>query len=389
MRAELAYSRRPLAWSGVFALVGLLVTASLGSGGETPAVARFQDQVLPVLVDYCYRCHGDGMEKGGIAFDGFDSDATIVKNRDLWWAVLKNVRAGIMPPAEKPHPDPKEIQVLANWIKRDVFGLDPNHPDPGRVTIRRLNRVEYRNTIKDLMGIEFKAEEEFPPDDTGYGFDNIGDVLTVSPLLLEKYFQAAETIVKTAVPTVSKRIPERTYRGVEFRGEERGLNGDRLAFTKAAKVSHAFSADPWEITDLRSKWPYGEVPRPIPAAARSSSRWAIASFFMTPMIAKENKTFHYTFDQHLTGDQRLSFEIQPAADRGGKDLSARGGSWLKDRYRTRSEDHLARSSGSSPFESRGRWTHDTGCGHPRYGRFSPRTSLPADPGAPPVCPGGS
>ena len=83
------------------------------------------------------------------------------------------------------------------------------------------------------MGIDFKAEEEFPPDDTGYGFDNIGDVLSVSPLLLEKYFQAAEAIVKTAVPTASKLTPERSYRGVEFRGAEKSLNGDRLAFSKA------------------------------------------------------------------------------------------------------------------------------------------------------------
>src|SRR5262249_46973934 len=115
------------------------------------------------------------------------------------------------------------------------------NPDPGRVTIRRLNRVEYHNTIRDLMGIEFKAEEEFPPDDSGYGFDNIGDVLTVSPLLLEKYFQAAETIVAAAVPTASTSIPERTYRGVELRGAERSQNGDRLALSRHAMVSRALN----------------------------------------------------------------------------------------------------------------------------------------------------
>ena len=81
---------------------------------------------------------------------------------------------------------------------------DDSPPQPGRV----------RNTIRDLMGFDFKAEEEFPPDDTGYGFDKIGDVLTVSPLLLEKYIQAAETIVARAVPTVSKLMPERTYPGL-------------------------------------------------------------------------------------------------------------------------------------------------------------------------------
>ena len=81
------------------------------------------------------------------------------------------------------------------------------------MTIRRLNRVEYRNTMRDLTGFDFKAEEEFPPDDTGYGFDTIGDVLSVSPLLLEKYMQAAESIVAAAVPTVSWLVPEMKVQG--------------------------------------------------------------------------------------------------------------------------------------------------------------------------------
>ena len=78
---------------------------------------------------------------------------------------------------------------MAAWIKYQALGIDRANPDPGRVTLRRLNRAEYRNTIRDLMGYDFQANEEFPADDTGYGFDNIGDVLTVSPLLLEKYLQ--------------------------------------------------------------------------------------------------------------------------------------------------------------------------------------------------------
>src|SRR6185437_10026259 len=201
-----------------------------------------------------------GTEKGGVAFDEGGSDAALVKRRDLWWSVLKNVRAGLMPPAGKPRPSDREVEVLADWIKHDVFGIDPKDPDPGRVTIRRLNRVEYHNTIRDLMGIDFKAEEEFPPDDTGYGFDTIGDVLSVSPLLLEKYFQAAESIVKSAVPTASRLTPERSYRGVEFRGAEKGQNGDQLAFSKPATVSrtlHAETAGDYRLTlEVAVKGPY-------------------------------------------------------------------------------------------------------------------------------------
>jgi hypothetical protein len=163
----------------------------------------FRERVQPILETYCYGCHGDGASEGGRTLDEFASDEALVGDRELWSAVLKNVRAGIMPPAGEERPDDDERRLLFEWIKFDAFGIDPANPDPGRVTIRRLNRVEYRNTIRDLMGVEFDTVEEFPADDTGYGFDNIGDVLTVSPLLLEKYLQAAETIVAEAVPTHS------------------------------------------------------------------------------------------------------------------------------------------------------------------------------------------
>jgi len=107
-------------------------------------------------------------------------------------------------PQKKARPDDREKQRLFTWIKYGAFGIDPANPDPGRLSIRRLNRAEYRNTIRALTGIDFNTTEEFPPDDTGYGFDTIGDVLTVSPMLLEKYMQAADVILNSAVPTVPK-----------------------------------------------------------------------------------------------------------------------------------------------------------------------------------------
>ncbi len=180
---------------------------------ENPRAERFEEEIQPILIDFCYRCHDSSIKKGNIALDNFESGDAVLGKRDLWSAVLKSVRAGIMPPAGKPRPSDKDMSLLADWIKRDVLGADPRDPDPGRVTIRRLNRVEYRNTVRDLTGFNFKAEEEFPPDDTGYGFDTIGEVLSVSPLLLEKYMQAAESIVAAAVPTVSWVVPDMKVQG--------------------------------------------------------------------------------------------------------------------------------------------------------------------------------
>ena len=304
-------------WVGAVVALGLL--ASTSDAAESKAVARFQDEIQPILIDYCYRCHADGMKKGEVAFDQGGSDEALVKRRELWWAVLKNVRAGIMPPAGKPRPTDKEIAVLADWIKHDVFGIDPKDPDPGRVTIRRLNRVEYRNTIRDLMGIDFKAEEEFPPDDTGYGFDNIGDVLSVSPLLLEKYFQAAESIVKAAVPTASKTTPERSYRGVEFRGAEKGQNGDRLAFSKPAKVSRSLYAEAAGdfrfLLELAVQGPYKLDPGRCTVVFKVDDREKRRETY----TGLASKTFRYTIDEHLSaGDHKLTFELTPGEPRAGE-----------------------------------------------------------------------
>ncbi len=94
------------------------------------------------------------------------SDQAILDNQELWWKALKNLRAGMMPPAKKPRPSAEEQQEITSWIKSAVFRADPQNPDPGRITLRRLNRVEYRNTIRDLMGVEYDTQSEFPPDDT-------------------------------------------------------------------------------------------------------------------------------------------------------------------------------------------------------------------------------
>jgi hypothetical protein len=236
----------------------------------------------------------------------------LLANRELWWSVLKNVRAGIMPPTGKARPSDREVRLLADWIKRDVFGADRLDPDPGRVTIRRLNRVEYHNTIRDLTGFDFKAEEEFPPDDTGYGFDTIGDVLSVSPLLLEKYMQAAESIVASAVPTVSKVVDERSYRGVEFRNAIGAGNGDRLTFYNKAKLSRLYSADSDGdyrlVLELAVDGAFTFDPGRCSVVFKLDDRELLRETYAW----QDFMAYRYSFEQHLTaGDHRLTCEIEP------------------------------------------------------------------------------
>ena len=148
-----------------------------------PGAAEFRKEVRPLLEKYCFDCHGDGEKKGEVAFDEFNPDRPPAESRPLWWRALKNVRAGLMPPAKKAQPTPEERARLAQWIKRTVFEIDPQQPDPGCVTLRRLNRVEYHHTIRDLLGVDYDTAAEFPADDTGYGFDNIGGRVSTSPML--------------------------------------------------------------------------------------------------------------------------------------------------------------------------------------------------------------
>ena len=178
-------------------LKALVVLALVPVGyvvAQVPERPEFATHVQPVLETLCYECHGYGSSEGGMAFDGAESTDALIGNRKLWGQVWENLLTHNMPPGDMPQPTETERRTLSRWIGQTVFRLDANAPDPGRVTIRRLNREEYRYSVLDLLGIKFNVYEHFPADDTGYGFDTIADVLTVPPTLMDKYFDAAAQI---------------------------------------------------------------------------------------------------------------------------------------------------------------------------------------------------
>jgi hypothetical protein len=199
---------------------------------------NYEKEIVPLLENYCYDCHGEGTKKGGFALDGYKSLDAHLRDTETWFNIWKNVQAQLMPPADKTQPAAADRERLLHWIERAVFKVDPANPDPGRVTIRRLNREEYRNTIFDLLGVKFDADEAFPADDTGYGFDTIGDVLNISPLLMEKYLAAAQDIVGDAIEDAGPRIPTQSLSGEQFRvGPENKKTAKYLPFATAATAS--------------------------------------------------------------------------------------------------------------------------------------------------------
>lgn len=203
-----------------FALASSFITSLLATAAsadsESPTLVRYRNNVQPILETHCYTCHGYGSNEGGRTLDQFESDEAMLANKKLWWAVLQNVRAGVMPPAGEERLSEEERRTLFDWIKFDALAIDRDHPDPGRVTLRRLNRTQYRNTIRDLLGVDYNTSDEFPADDSGYGFDNVADVLSVSPLLMEKYLDAAEMIVERAVPTEAPH-PKDSHRQKKYK----------------------------------------------------------------------------------------------------------------------------------------------------------------------------
>lgn len=178
-----------------------LVMAFVVTAEPTPQLDReFTAKILPLLKKHCASCHGGKQPTAGLALDKAVTTKQIIEHRAQWQRLVFNVKSRSMPPAGGP--TEAERTLIVDWFER-ALGSDCQLSDAGKVTLRRLNRRQYQNTVHDLLGVDVDLTKDFPSDDVGNGFDNIGDVLTVSPLLLEKYLGAAESATKAAIKVPS------------------------------------------------------------------------------------------------------------------------------------------------------------------------------------------
>lgn len=252
----------------------------LSSGEDT-----FKTRIEPFLKQYCLDCHTGERAKAGFALDGYKNESQARKDLKNWAVIQHVIAAGEMPPpdSKKPKPSKEDKEFVLAWIQNTLTKADcsPDKPkDPGRVTIRRLNRAEYNNTIRDLCGVDFKPANDFPADDVGYGFDNIGDVLSFQPILLEKYLAAADRILKTALtlPELPKS-DKQTFRPQQITTlprtaksrtvEPNGREINRIVFSSEGFASlpqnHHFTADGEYLLRFRG-WGTnvgGEYPRVV------------------------------------------------------------------------------------------------------------------------------
>jgi hypothetical protein len=214
------------------------------------AADPFNETVQPFLAKNCYSCHNSTLKTADLDLQSFKTTDSIAQAHETWTKVLDKIRTGEMPPKGAPGPDQTQANAVTKWIETEFDREDKAiKPDPGHVTARRLNRAEYNNTVRDLLGVDAHPADDFPQDDSGYGFDNIGDVLSLSPVLMEKYIVSAEKVARAALfgPDIPKpslerhQPPYRDYvlsREPQFEYDKTGLS-----MPQAMHWTHRFPVD--------------------------------------------------------------------------------------------------------------------------------------------------
>ena len=181
-------------------LIGLLLLGTpLSSLAQSDGESFSRELAGELMSDRCETCHNDYDYAGNWSMEEiYVGDITRGKNQHQWEAILKSVTLGDMPPADKKQLSDEEKSAFLQWLQGGLDNYSAQNPNPGRSTIRRLNRSEYANSVRDLLALELDITEWLPGDDSGYGFDNNVDVLAVSTTLLERYLNVAGKVSRLA-----------------------------------------------------------------------------------------------------------------------------------------------------------------------------------------------
>ena len=315
--------------AGVVTIYALLACLPARAQSPTPQQldATFARDVKPVLQQYCWSCHGGDKKKGDVSLNGFATLKDVQGNRKLWRSVAETLDQQVMPPDSKPQPTEAQRQAVLLWVEQAVNQYDctTGPRDPGRVTLRRLNRTEYNNTIRDLLGVDFKPAKDFPADDTGYGFDNIADVLSMSTVLAERYLAAAEDVLGRALtPYVPPKVNTLKLAATDFRADV-GRVVDRNAwnFETNGQISRRqeFEVEAeYEFRIRAYQEPFGDEPAKM---ALRLNRTDVKTFDVT---AIKGKSGTYTFRQVVpAGQQRVALAfLNNKVDKDNKDPKKRG-----------------------------------------------------------------
>jgi mono/diheme cytochrome c family protein len=195
-----------------------------------------------LLTQYCITCHNDTLKTGGLALDTLRPER-VGADAEAWEKVIRKVRAGLMPPAGAKRPARGDLDAFAKAIEDRIDSFAAGNPNPGRTPLHRMNRAEYANAIRDLLELDVDATTLLPADDSSHGFDNIADVLGVSPSLLERYVSAAAKISRLAVGERDAAPAQVTYTVKGDLSQNQTLEGQPLGTRGGTTIQHNFPVD--------------------------------------------------------------------------------------------------------------------------------------------------
>ena len=196
------------------------------------------------LIDrYCVTCHNERLQTGGLALDTLDL-SNVGEHAEIWEKAVRKMRGGIMPPIGRPRPDEAAYDGFASWLETELDQAAAAHLNPGRTeTFHRLNRAEYRNAIRDLLGLELDIVDFLPADNASYGFDNIAGVLRMSQSLMERYLAAARSISRMAVGSPPPAVDSADYRPATDMPQQEQMDGLPFGTRGGLLVNHFFPQD--------------------------------------------------------------------------------------------------------------------------------------------------
>lgn len=228
--------------------IAFVLTLGTSKGTDwTKLNEEYGKKIQPLIEKYCSGCHSGAEAESGLAFNNFADAKSVFRQRRIWEKVAVRIDIADMPPVDSPQPSPEDRKTLTSWIQSTLNDIDCGKtPNPGSVTLRRINRYEYRNSIRDLFSIDYEPAMGFPGDDVGYGFDNIADVLTLPPLLMDKYLTAAEEISRKVIIAPSTGPVYNSPRKISQLTAESGgkFEGDRFVFSSNGTAPFEEQA-PW------------------------------------------------------------------------------------------------------------------------------------------------
>lgn len=220
------------------------------TGSTCPTQAQLKsrdpiaDRAHQLLQDYCLDCHSSGEPEAGLDLSVFKTVGELRDESDIWDKVQQRIASSSMPPPDYGELEEDDRKWLSQWIDDALHLIDcADRRYPGQVTVRRLTRSEYQNSIVDLLGVDYQPAADFPGDDVGYGFDNIGEVLSLPPVLMEKYLDAAEAISQQVIVTDDDWVPPTQHLPLkDFRTEGGVRAGGELVFYSNGTATAEFEA---------------------------------------------------------------------------------------------------------------------------------------------------